>query len=306
MRDKGTGSKIQSLDRRNTQSQRKPAMTQARTSDGFQLYYETHGSGPPIVLVHELGGSHASFHFQLDAWSPRFACITYNARGYPPSEVPPKAESYSQDIAASDIAAVLDAAGLMDAHLLGVSMGAAAVLQFALRYPARTRSIVLCSIGSGSDQPQGEYRTSMEAQADFAQSAGVKALAERMLESPNRQRLKDKSPTEYRKFIEQLAAVSPLGIANTMRGVQARRPPIYVHRERIAALKIPTLIVVGDEDEPCIKPSHFLHESIPGARLEIIAKCGHLVNIEEPASLNPMALGFIERCEAERNATPSS
>ena len=277
----------------------------AKTSDGFALYYETHGSGPPIVMVHELGGSHASFHFQVDAWSPRFQCVTYNARGYPPSDVPPNAESYSQDIAASDIGAVLDAAGLADAHLLGVSMGSAAVLQFALRHPARARSIILCSIGSGSDQPQGEYRASMEAQADFAQSSGAKALAERMLQMPTRNRLKDKSPAEYQKFIAQLAAVSPLGIANTMRGVQARRPPIYAHKERVAALKVPTLIVVGDEDEPCIKPSHFLHDTIPGARLEVIAKCGHLVNIEEPAILNPMVLDFIEMCEAGRG-TPHS
>jgi pimeloyl-ACP methyl ester carboxylesterase len=275
-------------------------MPKAKTSDGFALHYETQGSGPPIVLVHELGGSHDSFHFQVAAWSPRFQCISYNARGYPPSDVPPSADSYSQDIAASDIGALLDAASLQDAHLLGVSMGSAAVLQFALRHPARACSIVLCSIGSGSDQPQGEYRASMEAQADFAQASGMQALAEKMLSMPTRQRLKDKSPAEYKKFIDQLAALSPLGIANTMRGVQARRPPIYVHKDRAAALKVPTLIVVGDEDEPCVKPSHFLHETIPGARLEVIRKCGHLVNIEEPAILNPMVLGFIEACEKKR------
>jgi pimeloyl-ACP methyl ester carboxylesterase len=274
----------------------------ARAGDGVQLCYETNGSGPPIVLVHELGGSCESFHFQVDAWSPRYQCVAYNARGYPPSEVPQKGESYSQDIAASDIGAVMDACGLSDAHLIGVSMGAAAVLQFALRYPSRARSIALCSIGSGSDQPQGEYKSAMEAQADFAQNAGPKALAERLLESPNRYRLKDKSPAEYKKFIDQLAAVSPLGIANTMRGVQARRPPIYAHKERAAGLSVPTLIVVGDEDAPCIKPSYFLHQTIPGARLETIARCGHLVNIEEPAIFNPMVEGFIGACEAKRRA----
>lgn len=275
-------------------------MPKAKTSDGFQLYYEARGSGPPIVLVHELGGSHSSFHAQLAAWSPRHRCITYNARGYPPSEVPPTAQSYSQDIAASDIGAVLDAAGLPDAHLLGVSMGSAAVLQFALGHPSRARSLVLCSIGSGSDQPPGEYKASMEAQADFAQASGMQALAQRMLAMPTRHRLKDKSPAEYRKFIDQLAALSPLGIANTMRGVQARRPPIYLHKDRLAAMQVPALIIVGDEDEPCIKPSHFLHDTIAGARLEIIANCGHLVNIEEPAILNPMVLGFLEQCEARR------
>jgi pimeloyl-ACP methyl ester carboxylesterase len=281
-------------------------MPKAKTNDGFALYYETRGSGPPIVMVHELGGSHASFHFQVDAWSPRFQCITYNARGYPPSDVPPRPESYSQDIAASDVGAVLDAAGLADAHLIGVSMGSAAVLQFALRHPERARSIVLCSIGSGSDLPPGEYKTTMEAQADFAETSGAKALAEHMLQSPTRHRLKDKSPAEYQKFIAQLAAVSPLGIANTMRGVQARRPPIYAHKERVKALRVPTLIVAGDEDEPCIKPSRFLHETIPGARLETIPKCGHLVNIEEPGVLNPLMLGFIEACEASRHAARSS
>jgi pimeloyl-ACP methyl ester carboxylesterase len=176
-------------------------------------------------------------------------------------------------------------------------MGSAAVLQFALRHPQRARSIVLCSIGSGSDLPPGEYKAAMEAQADVAQSSGMEALAERMVGTPTRHRLKDKSPAEHRKFIDQLAALSPLGIANTMRGVQARRPPLYVHKDRAAMLKVATLIVVGDEDEPCVKPSRFLHKTIPSARLEVMPRCGHLVHIEEPTIFNSMVLGFIEACE---------
>lgn len=273
----------------------------AKTSDGFELYYEMHGSGPPIVLVHELGGSHASFLSQVEALAPRFTCITYNARGYPPSDVPPSPQSYSQDFAADDVACVLDAAGFAAAHMLGVSMGAAAVLQFALRSPARTRSLVLCSIGSGSDEPPGAYQKTMEAQADFVEGAGGRALAEHMLQMPSRYRLKDKNAVEYQRFIDALAAVSPLGIANTMRGVQARRPPIYAHKQRVAGLDVPTLIVVGDEDQPCIRPSHFLHDTIPGARLETVASCGHLVNLEEPGIFNPMVSGFIAACEAKRN-----
>ena len=275
-------------------------MPKAKTADGFALDYQRYGDGPPIVLVHELGGSQASFRLQVAAWSPLFSCVAYNARGYPPSDVPPARESYSQDIAASDVGAVLDAAGLADAHLLGVSMGAASVLQFALRHPDRARSLVLAGIGSGSDEPPGAYKATMEAQADFAESAGAKALAEQMVEMPSRRRLKDKNPAEYRAFIDQLAQVSPLGIANTMRGIQARRPPLYAHKERLAALKVATLIIVGDEDEPCIKPSRFLHGTIPGARLEVIRACGHLANLEEPAIFNPMALGFIRDCENRR------
>jgi pimeloyl-ACP methyl ester carboxylesterase len=166
--------------------------------------------------------------------------------------------------------------------------------------------VTIASVGSGSDQPQGEYRASMEAQADFAQASGTQALAEHMLQSPNRHRLKDKSPVQYRNFIDQLAAVSPLGIANTMRSVQARRPPIYAHKERVAALRVPALIVVGDEDEPCLKPSRFLHETLPGARLEVIPRCGHLVNIEEPAIFNALVQGFVEQAEARRGGSHRS
>ena len=227
------------------------------------------------------------FIFRWTAWSPRFQCVTYNARGYPPSDVPPSPDFYSQDIAASDIGAVLDAAGVDDAHLLGVSMGSAAVLQFALRHPARARSIVLCSIGSGSDQPQGEYRASMEAQADFAQSSGCRRWPNACCRCRHDIGSRTRARPSTGNSSTSLRALSPLGIANTMRGVQARRPPIYAHKDRVAALKVPTLIVVGDEDEPCVKPSRFLHETIPGARLEVIPKCGHLVNIEEPAILNP-------------------
>src|SRR5215471_4765254 len=106
-------------------------MSQAKAADGTKLYYEIQGSGPPVVFVHELAGTCRSFDAQVAALKPRFQCISFNARGYPPSDVPPSAESYSQDIAASDIGAVMDAAGVRDAHVMGVSMGSAAALQFA-------------------------------------------------------------------------------------------------------------------------------------------------------------------------------
>ena len=275
-------------------------MPQITTRDGIKLYAESHGDGVPIVFVHELAGSCRSFDPQVAAWKDRWRCIAFNARGYPPSAVPEKVDAYSQEIAASDIGAVLDGFGLADAHLVGVSMGSASSLQFALAHPGRVRSVTLTSIGSGSDLKPGEFAANMEELAKLTLEKGMRALAESYGASPTRYRLKDKNPPEFGNFIEQLAAGSPRGITNTMRGVQQRRPPLYAHKERIAALRVPALIVLGAEDEPCVKPSHFLKETVLGARLEVLDKTGHAVNLEEPALYNRLVLEFIEAAEAKR------
>jgi pimeloyl-ACP methyl ester carboxylesterase len=128
----------------------------------------------------------------------------------------------------------------------------------------------------------------------------MRALAEHYAATPTRYRLKEKNPAEYQNFIDQLAANSALGITNTMRGVQSKRAPLYAHKDRVAAMNLPALVVLGDEDEPCVKPSHFLKENLPGARLEIVAKTGHCVNLEEPALYNRLVMGFIEDIEARR------
>jgi pimeloyl-ACP methyl ester carboxylesterase len=275
-------------------------MTMISAKDGVSLYGESSGSGVPIVFVHELAGSCRSFDLQVAAWKDRWRCVAFSARGYPPSDVPPQIASYSQEIAASDIGAVLDGLGLADAHIIGVSMGSASTLQFALAHPQRVRSITLSSIGSGSDMKPGEFAASMEALAELTLGKGMRALAESYAASPTRYRLKEKNPPEYKNFVDQLAAGSPLGITNTMRGVQERRPPIYVHKDRIAALRLPALVVLGEEDAPCVGPSHFLEKTLPGARLEVMAKTGHAVNLEEPALYNRLVMEFIEAVEARR------
>jgi pimeloyl-ACP methyl ester carboxylesterase len=276
------------------------AMTKITTPDNVALYCESHGDGVPIVFVHELAGSYRAFDLQVAAWKDAWRCITFNARGYPPSDVPPSVESYSQDFAMRDIGAVMDGLDLADAHLIGVSMGSASVLQYAMRNPGRVRSITLTSIGSGADLKPGEFAANMDVLASLALDKGMRVLAEHYSATPTRYRLKQKNPAEYETFIQQLADGSAPGITNTMRGVQSRRPPLYTHRDAIAALTVPVLIVLGEEDEPCVKPSHFLKEVLPGARLEVVPTTGHLVNVEEPALYNRLVMGFIEAVEAGR------
>jgi pimeloyl-ACP methyl ester carboxylesterase len=276
-------------------------MPQAKASDGTSLYYEATGNGPAIIFVHELAGTCRSFDMQVAALKGNFRCITFNARGYPPSDVPPNAEaSYSQEIAAEDIGAVLDAAGEKDAHVMGVSMGSAAALQFTIAHPARVRSAILCSIGSGSDAKPDEYVANMEAMAAKIDQNGFEQIKQNFTNSPARQKLKEKNPAEYEKFLADLSKFSVLGLTNTIRGVQKRRAPLYAHKDAIAALRVPALVVLGGVDQGCNKPSHFLVETLPGARLEILANTGHGVNIEEPDRVNAMVAEFVGAVEAKR------
>ena len=92
-------------------------------SAGVQLYYETTGRGTPIVFVHEFADDLRSWEPQLRFFSRRYRCIAFNARGYPPSDVPREADAYSQSHAVDDIAAVLRHLGVAQAHVCGLSMG---------------------------------------------------------------------------------------------------------------------------------------------------------------------------------------
>ena len=268
-------------------------MKDVKSADGIRISCEESGSGTPVLFVHEYGGSCRSFDLQVAAFRARHRCIVFNARGYPPSEVPSSVESYSQDHAVADIGAVLDGLGIERTHIVGVSMGAASSLQYALKEPRRVISATLVGIGSGSDDPVA-FRETAEATAKLLEAGGMAALAAQMNESPTRRRLKDKNPAEFRRFNEQLLAMSPLGHANTMRGLQGRRPPLYVHEKRLAALSIPVLVVVGDEDAGCRKPSDFLERVVPDTRLYVFPGTGHCVNLENPAEFNQLCLEFIE------------
>src|SRR5258706_225081 len=261
--------------------------------DGVKLHCEERGAGPAVLFVHEYGGSCRSFDMQVEAFRARHRCVVFNARGYPPSEVPASVGSYSQYHAAADIGAVLDGLAIERAHLVGVSMGAASALQFALKEPERVLSATLVGIGTGSDDPP-LFRLGAEANAKQIESGGMRSFAEQMGRNPNRVRLMEKNPVEFRRSLEELSRMSPVGHANTMSGVQASRTPLYAHEKRTASLRVRTLVVVGDENAGCSKPSEFLLRVLPDARLVVVPGAGHAVNQEEPAEFNRLCLAFID------------
>ncbi|MEI7926089.1 MAG: alpha/beta hydrolase, partial [Chloroflexota bacterium] len=118
-------------------------------ANGVSLYYEERGTGTPMIFVHEFAGDSVSWHLQMRHFARRYRCIAYNARGYPPSEVPQDLASYSQDHAVDDLLGVMDGLGIEKAHIVGLSMGGYATLHFGIRHPERVLSLVVAGAGYG-------------------------------------------------------------------------------------------------------------------------------------------------------------
>src|SRR3989442_9164702 len=118
--------------------------------NGISLYYEEAGQGSPHIFVHGFAGDHRSGRPQVQFFSRRYRAIAYNARGYPPSDVPEDPKAYSQDRAVEDLRGLLDALSIKKAHVCGLSKGGYATLHFALRYPDRLLSVVVAGAAYGS------------------------------------------------------------------------------------------------------------------------------------------------------------
>jgi pimeloyl-ACP methyl ester carboxylesterase len=276
-------------------------MAYATTDDGVRLWYEDTGTGVPIVFVHEFAGDHRSWEPKVRLFSRRHRCIAYAARGYPPSDVPERVDSYSQERAAADIRAVMDGAGIERAHVVGLSMGGFATLHFGLGYPERALSLVAAGVGYGAEKErEAQFRQGAEEAARGFETKGSRAFAEIYGVAAARVQFEAKDPRGWREFVDQLAEHSPLGSANTMRGVQAKRPSLYDLEDQLRRLALPTLIVAGDEDDNSLQPSIFLKRTIPASGLLVLPKTGHTLNLEEPDAFNRALAEFFAQVTAGR------
>ena len=276
-------------------------MSFAKTSDGVRLFYESAGSGTPIIFVHEFGGSHWSWEPQLNFFARRHRCITFAARGYPPSDIPEFVEAYSQGRAADDIVDVLSAAGIDSAHVVGLSMGGFASLHAALRHPQRVLSVVAAGTGYGAEKAHEDYFKGVSEQvANNFQERGAENFAPIYAEGASRVQFQEKDPRGWRLFADRLAQHDSQGAANTMRGVQMRRPSLYDLEAEFRALETPVLVMIGDEDDHCIQPGLFLKRTIARSGLAVFPKSGHTLNLEEPELFNRLLSEFIAQVKAGR------
>ena len=276
-------------------------MGRATSEGGVELHYEEGGDGSPVLFVHEFAGDHRSWEPQVRALARRHRCVTYAARGYPPSDVPTDPAAYSQDLAVADALAVLDHLGMERAHVVGLSMGAFCALHLGLRHPGRALSLVVagCGYGAHPDAREG-FRAESAAIAETLERAGAASFALTYGAGPARVQFQNKDRRGWEEFVRLLAEHSAVGSALTMRGVQRERPSLYDLTGELRAMEVPTLLLVGDEDEGCLEANLMLKRTIPSAGLVVLPRTGHTANLEEPELFNRFVGDFLTAVDAGR------
>lgn len=276
-------------------------MPHVTTRDGVKLHYEEAGSGTPVVFVHEFAGDLRSWEPQLAHFSRRYRCIAYNARGYPPSDVPESWERYSQEVARDDVLAVLDGLKLERAFIVGLSMGGFASLHFGIKYSARALGLVVAGCGYGAHPEQREaFQRSSRANAELITKEGMAKFAATYGHNATRLQLRDKDPRGFALYIKYLTEHSAQGSANTMLGYQARRPSLYDLKKEMAGITAPTLVMCGDEDDATLEPGLLMKRIIPNMGLVVLPRTGHGMNLEDPALFNRIVEDFFHQVESGR------
>lgn len=269
------------------------------TTDNVRLHVEDVGTGVPVVFVHEFAGDHRSFEPQMRFFSRSRRCVAFAARGYLPSDVPEDPAAYSQEKACADVIAVMDGAGIKRAHIVGHSMGAYTALHVGLTHPDRCLSISALGCGWGSSPADRD--ASIAACEDIAamfRNEPIGIAAAKYARAPMRLTFEAKDPRGFAEFEQMLAEHSGIGSSLTMLNLQLKRPTLWDLESRLKDFAVPLLVIVGDEDFPCIDGSVFLKRTVPTAGLLMLPRAGHTITMEEPAAVNEALADLFSAAEA--------
>ena len=261
--------------------------------NGIKLYYEEAGSGPPLVWVHGFSCGIRSWDPQVRALSGSRRVITYDVRGFGISEAPEQAAAYSQTLSVADLTGLLQHLRIERAAVGGLSMGGNIALTFALANPERVSALIIADTGAGSDDT-ADWVAGAQRYAEAAERGGVEAFTDMACANPLFARYIEQGPQHERFIRSCLMTHRARGLMHTAREVLANRPTIYSLEQKLREMRIPTLLIVGEHDAPCVKVHEFMARTIPGARTVLLPGVGHLSNLEAPEVFNSHVQRFLD------------
>jgi pimeloyl-ACP methyl ester carboxylesterase len=246
--------------------------------NGIEIDYEVTGRGRPVILGHGYGATRRMWSGQHATLGDRYRLITWDMRGHGQTETPDDPAQYSTDLTVADTEGLLETLGVGRAVVGGLSLGGYMALAFYLAHPEMVEALVICDSGPG-------YRNA-EARAAWNQRAHQRAAD---LEARGLDAFGGRS-REVREALGHHR--SPQGLAHAARGMLAQQDSRVI--DGLPGIRVPTLIIVGDRDEPFLAPCQYMAKKIPGARLEIIAGAGHSSNLDQPEAFNRVLLDFLD------------
>ena len=244
--------------------------------DGVEIYYEVHGSGPPLLLTHGYSSTSAMWQGQIEALSKHHKLLLWDMRGHGQSDYPDDPRAYSEALTVADMAALLDEVGAHSAIVGGLSLGGYMSLAFYRAHPERVRALLIIDTGPGFKKDDAREAWNRRAH-DTAERFEREGLA--VLKSLSRER----SSVSHR---------DASGLARAARGMLTQRDARVI--ELLPNIKVPSLIVVGADDAPFLAASDYMAAKIPAAQKVVIPAAGHAVNIDQPQAFIDAVLPFLD------------
>ena len=263
--------------------------------NGINIYYESQGSGFPLLFGHGLGNSSGEWTGQIPAFSQRYRFITWDARGHGRSDSPSEREQYSLQISAEDLRGLMDHLDIDKAYVGGLSMGGGIAARFAVAHPERVAALLIIDSSSASGLPMSpDMRAMREKSIELAETQGMGALADYVVQSnPNLRSPVEAGPEALKALRQRFLALDSTGYANTIRAMLELDFPT----DRLPEITAPTLVLVGELD-PAREAAHLTHTKIPGSEYVVIPGAGHISNLDKPDEFNSCVLEFLQKVEA--------
>jgi pimeloyl-ACP methyl ester carboxylesterase len=258
--------------------------------DGVEIYYEVHGSGPPLLLTHGYSSTSAMWQGQIEALLKRHKLVLWDMRGHGQSDYPDDPAAYSEALTVADMAALLDEVGASSAIIGGLSLGGYMSLAFYRAHPERVRALLIIDTGPGfkKDDAREAWNKRAHDTGDRFEREGLAVL---------------KSFSRERSEVSHRDAS---GLARAARGMLTQRDAGVI--ELLPNIKVPSLIVVGANDAPFLAASDYMAAKIPAAQKVVIPAAGHAVNIDQPQAFIDAVLPFLDglpRNAAQERLVPS-
>lgn len=243
--------------------------------DGVEIYFETHGKGPALLLTHGYSATSQMWRPQLNALSRNHTLIVWDMRGHGRSASPADDAAYSERLTTGDMAALLDHLGFSTAIVGGLSLGGYMSLAFYSDYPDRVEALLIIDTGPGfkKDAAREAWNRTAEARAADLEARGVHALEGRSAEQ---------AMAEHRDI---------RGLVFAARNMLTQSTPRVI--ESLPDIAVPTLVIAGAQDEPFLAATDYMAAKIPGARKVIIPEAGHAVNLDQPDRFNTAVVAFL-------------
>lgn len=267
--------------------------------NGINIYYESHGTGFPLVLAYGIGGNTTEWEPQIPVFSRSYRFIVWDPRGHAQSESPPNADQYTQEVFAQDLEGLLDHLRIDRAYVGGLSMGGGIATRFAILHPERVAALLIFdSFSSSGLETPSETRQMREEIIRLTETEGMSAVAEfAMKNNPNISQTASLGNEQENRVRQMYLALDPVGYAHSTRMILNA----VFSASLLEGIEVPTLVMAGQEDG-ALPACHFIHEKIKGSKLVVIPEAGHLSNLDQPVAFNHAVLEYLASVDRIRAA----